>query len=327
MSRAFNVSDLVDEVRSLVDEFNEAQLETERDIVSSLGRSLERAHKTLSMTYPEGLAFYTDIAGINTREYTLPEDIFEDKIIRMEWFKAGEETPKVCQNTGLKLFGRFVPSFDSPTAAPIAHIIYGRKIRFNATPNGIYTLRIWAIRDVERPVLPYGRISGISGNSLFLTEVNENFDPSVASDLLSSYVNVIDGQTGEVKGSLQILNFDGADTVAFKSSPDRGSVLNRNILTSLTNANAQSDDYLCSIKGSCVLYMFDIVHSYVVQASVAEMKRKLGYAYDVDQKLMDVFLNDIKTTFMGREGKMRINQNNPNWIKGSMRRFYRGFRM
>lgn len=73
--------------------------------------------------------------------------------------------------------------------------------------------------------------------------------------------------------------------------------------------------------------MFDIVHSFVVQSTVAEMKRKLGYAYDVDQKLIETFMSELRQTFMGREGKMRINMNNPNWLRGSMRRFYRGFRV
>jgi hypothetical protein len=174
----------------------------------------------------------------------------------------------------------------------------------------------------------YGRITSFDGtaNELYLNEVSANFDPATSTDPFDGYVNIVDGQTGEIKLSAQIRSWDGADTLTLKTSPDRSTVLNRTISTGAIGSQICVDDYVCHIKGTCVLYFFDTVHSFVVQYAASEMKRKLGYAYDVDQQLLKDFESDVKKTYMGRESKMRICQNNPSWMKGAFRRFYRGFK-
>jgi hypothetical protein len=321
------VDDIINEIRSLCDEWNEKQLSTTEDILPSLNRGQEKAYKSLSRVYPDPILEYIEIAGITTQEYDLPENIWEDKVLRMEWFNATDRRPRICSNVGLRLLAQMSTTIQS-VESPEAHTIFSRTIRFNATPKGTYTLRIWYLREIDPLVMRYGRVTDTDSatNTIYLAEASSDFDPTSSSDPFDQYVNVVDGQTGQIKFSGQILSWDGADTLRFKTSPDRGSVMNRTINSGSIGTLISVDDYVCSIKGTCVLYFFDTVHAFIVQYAAAEMKRKLGYAYDVDQQLLKDFESEVKKTYMGRDMKMRVVQNNPNWMRGTFRRFYRGFK-
>jgi hypothetical protein len=131
-------------------------------------------------------------------------------------------------------------------------------------------------------------------------------------------MNIIDGQTGLVKGSFQVKTMD-AETITIKTSPQRSSVYNRTISTTLAGITINAGDYLASIKGTCVLPFFDLMHTFVVQYAVAEVKRMLGYAYDVDQQLVNTFQVDISKAFGGREGGITIKRRNSNWNMGRLR--------
>ncbi len=327
MSRGFLVDDIINEIRSLTDEWNEKQLSTTLDILPSLNRGQEKAYKSLSRIYPEPILTYTDVTGIVTREYPLPENIWEDKINRMEWFSSEDVRPRPCQNVSLRLLAASTTQIQS-VDSPENHAIFSRTIRFNAQPTGRFTLRIWHLREIDPLVRVYGRITSFDGvnNELYLNEVSSDFDPASSTDPFDGYINVVDGQTGQVKISAQIRSWDGADTLTLKSAPDRSLVLNRTISTGAIGSTVAVDDYVCHVRGTCVLYFFDTVHSFIVQYAASEMKRKLGYAYDVDQQLLKDFESDVKKTYMGREAKMRVCQNNPSWMKGAFRRFYRGFK-
>lgn len=327
MSRGIITEDIVTEVRSIVDEWNEKQLSTLQDIIPSLNRGQEKAYKSLSRIYPDPILTYVDTTGITTQEIIMPENVWEDKILKMEWLNPLDQSPRPCNNVSLRLLGQASTVLQS-VDAPEVHATFSRTIRFNARPSGRFTLRIWYLKDIEALVPVHGRITSFDGvnNELYLSQVSADFDPASSTDPFDGYVNIVDGQTGEIKLSAQIRSWDGADTLTLKVAPDRSTVLNRTISTGAVGSLIAVDDYVCSIKGTCVLYFFDTVHSFIVQYAASEMKRKLGYAYDVDQQLLKDFESDVKKTYMGRESKMRICQNNPSWMKGAFRRFYRGFK-
>jgi len=196
-------------------------------------------------------------------------------------------------------------------------------MRFCAPPDGSKNLRIWHLREIDPLVKPIGRIFSVdsANNTVYISDVDEDFD--VTSSDLSEYINIIDGQTGEIKASCQIRSWDEVETMQFKTTSDRSSVLNRTISTDLSEISLGADDYICPIKGTCVLFFSDAVHSFVVQYVVAEMKRKMGYSYDVDQNLIKDFEVDLRKTYAGRDQKMQIKRSNPNWMRSSRRIFSR----
>ena len=332
MTLAHIVDDMVNEVRSLTDEYNAAQLDDVTDILPSLNRAQEKAVKILSRVYPDPILNYADMLNLSTREVSIHEDVMEDKIIRMEWISpsASPTIPKECQRVSIRLLSQHEEG-DYTIPRPDVYAIYGRKIRFNGTPNGSNTLRIWYVRDVERLVKSWGRVTDIDTalQTLYIGEVNSDFDPlsGVTQGDWNRCINVIDGQTGELKGSFEVNSWNGTDTVVIRTAGlSRGTILNRTIGTTLSGLNIEADDYICAITGSCVQYFSDAFHAFCIQYTTAELKRKLGYAYDVDQQLVTEFETELRKTYMGRQPSMRITQNNPNWLKGSRRRFYRGFK-
>ena len=319
MSRYVVVDDIVNEIRSLTDEENTIQLETDLDILPSLNRGQEKAYQILSRVHQDPIKTYQEVS-VTSKEYTLPENIWEDKIVRLEWFSSYTAI-QPCDRVDLSLLA----SYDNRlrlVPAPSMYTVFGRTVRFNGTPDGTQTLRIWYLREIDPLVVSDGRITNIdeANNKIYVADVNSDFDPSE----LTSFVNLIDGQTGLVKGTMEIKSWNGSDTVVFRTVPSRTKVFNRTIDTDISTLSIESDDYICSVKGTCVLQFFDAVHSFIVQYTTAEMKRKLGFSYDVDQKLIQDFEEDLRRTYQGRPRNLRISNTNPNWITSGRRRFIRG---
>jgi hypothetical protein len=312
MSRLMTVRDLVDEVRSLLDEENEDTIRDVEDIIPSLNRAYNKAWETISDSYPEPILQLTDSISVTTQEYTLPENLFEDKIKRIEWKSSNGELIKADRINYSDLWKYEITG---SLNAPNMYAIYGRTVRFIGVPNGNYTMRLWALKEPERLVLPDGRITrtGTSGGDTFfsITEVNEDFDPEAGD--LDSYINVIDGQTGEYKATYQVKSYS-SNRVILRNTSDRSTVLNRTVTGGATYSTINIDDYICHVKGSCIPQLFHTCYNFIVQYSLAELKRnKLGMPYDIDSQLVQGFEKDLKDTFMGREQAAKIQKTNVWW--------------
>jgi hypothetical protein len=80
MSAPITVTDLVDQVRSLMDEENTVTISSS-EILQALNRAQDYATDLLSRHYPDPLlarSTTTTVAG--QQAYEMPEDIFEDKL-------------------------------------------------------------------------------------------------------------------------------------------------------------------------------------------------------------------------------------------------------
>ena len=330
MSRGRIVDDMIDEIRSLTDEYNSNQLSDLSDILPSLNRGLEKGIKVLTRVFPDPILNYVEVPAVSTKEISLPENIWEDKVLRTEWISSGTNViPKECQLVGIRLLSQHETGAMA-VDRPDCYSMYERKMRFSGLPNGRATLRIWYIREVDSLVKSYARITDLdeASGTLYIGEASTDFDPTtgVTQGDWNRCINVVDGQTGIIKGSFEVGSYNGSDTIVINASRTRTIVLNRDIGTTLVDMGINADDYICPVRGTCVLYFFDALHVYCIQYAVAELKRKLGYAYDADQALLKDFESELKKTYMGRSLGLRIAQNNPNWLRGSQRRFYRGFK-
>ena len=329
MSRNITVDDIIDELRSLTDEFNEDQLQAERDILPELNRAQERAYQVLSRVYPEPLLTYVEVTGVTGYEYEFPEDIFMDKIKRVEFMLPNKSMISWCERVTIPILTKFF-SMQS-TQAPSCHVLFSRKMRFNAPADGNNIMRIWYLRGVDQLTESIGRITNITSNSFIMADVASTFDPTIAEGDLDQYFNVVDGQTGLVKASFQILSYASGNEIFIKSVPDRSIVLNRPISNSIatpitsieTGFSIGVDDYICPISGTCVLQFFDAAHTFIVQTATATLKRKLGYAYDADQTLGKDFEAELNKTYMGRQRVTRVKHGNSSWVQRSNRFFFR----
>jgi len=321
MSRGLSVNDLADELRSLLDEFNDSNLDIERDVLPVFNDAQLVAFGVLSRSYPEPLLTPVDITVTSgTTTVPLPEAIFGDSLREVEWIDPNNyDRPRTSDQVILRKLSQNYAS--SIVAAPRMHSIYGRNIRFNQPASGQYTLRLWILREPDQIIKPFGRIlnTDLTNNILYLTDTDTEYDVTSGDN---SYVNIIDGQTGLIKGTVQILEWDEADTARIKLIPDSTTVMGKPVNGDISSA--ERDDYLCFIKGTCVLQFSDIIRNFIKQYAIDRLKRnKLGYPYDVDNKLVEDFKKDMKRAYMGRMSSLRIWHNNPNWLSFNRSRYFR----
>lgn len=311
----YTTQNLIDEVRNQVDEQNRDSVSTESDILPSLNRAQDYAFDILSRKYEEPILAYTTLNLVGgTIEYDIPENVFEDKIQKMEVIVPSSSNTQATFREIQRLSYRDITNYESTTKTniPYYYCIIGRKIRLIPTPTGTYNARMWYLRNPEKLVLPQGRITVINTTSNYVVVDSAGSELTTEADQLGSYVNVIDGQTGEIKGTLQI-QILSENKVTFRTVPTRSTVLNRTVSGSLSSLSIGLDDYLSPVDGTCVPYYGRPVCNFLIQFAVAEITRKLGGSADMEEKVLEKFEKQVERTWVGRETQLRIKKKSPNW--------------
>ena len=322
MPRLRTVDDCLSDVQSMIDETNKSTVDPVRDILPSLNRAQVFAFDMLSKHYVDPLLFHIDQhIDYNTNEIDLPENVFEDRVMKIEFANAGYYYE--CK----RLSYRDATYYEVPTTVPVPayYTIYGRRIRFLPPPDGSFTYRMWCVREPENLVLQQGRIGKVSPEGIINPWVVVD---SIGSDLtthtndLDCYVNIIDGETGIIKQSLQIDNFVDSPipTIYFRTTPTRTTVLNRTITGVLDTTLVQPDDYICVVQGSCVPLLTFPVYNFLVQYAANEMNRKLKNESQTDAMLFKQFEDQVKNTWAGREMELRVKMKSKHWMPRRARR-------
>lgn len=306
----YTVAEIADSVRARIDELNRDTIDTERDIVPALNRGLEYAVDIYARYYPDPFLAYTALPlTSSTQEYPLPEDVYEDRIVRLE-IKTANNTYQEVQRVSYKDITDF--EADSPTNSPWYYAVIGRKIRLVPPPSGTYPARVWYIKNPDQLVLPQGRITLVNeaNNYVVVDEIGSTL--TTEADQLTSFVNIINGRTGEVKGSFQIsLLDDGRINFRTVVSPGREEVLGKTINTSMVDLGIQPDDYVCVVSGTCVPYLASPTTNFLIQYSVAELSRQLGINSVEEEQVLAKFEEQVKRTWSGREPTTRIVKRSP----------------
>jgi hypothetical protein len=319
----YSVNNLIDEVRSQLDEQNRDSVSTDSDILPALNRAQDYAFDVYARRYPEPILKYAALPLIGgQQEYDIPEDCFEDRLLKVEirvpTGGVGSTFAEVQQISYHDL-----TNYESASATniPIYYAIYGRKIRFAANLTGTYPARIWYLRAPEKLVPSQGRITVVNSGSNYvvLDQVGSNL--TTEADQLGSYVNLVDGQTGEIKSTLQIASINSNNRITFRSVPARSSVLNRAVAGALP-PTLQQDDYICAIDGICVPYFGRPTTNFLIQYSVAEITRKLGGPGDTENNVLDKFERQIEKTFAGRQQTTRVTKRSYIWGVPTRRWFW-----
>jgi hypothetical protein len=180
---------------------------------------------------------------------------------------------------------------------------------------------MWFLRRPEKLVLPQGRITVINSASNYVTLDSAGEDLSTQSDNLQSYINFVDGQTGEIKGSAQI-QILANNRVTIRTSPIRTSVLGRTISDGISDITGlELDDYVCLAEGTCVPYFGEQVSNFLIQFAVAEITRKLGGTADTEERVLEKFEQQVERTWVGREQQLRVKKRSHAWGR-PIRRLY-----
>jgi hypothetical protein len=298
----------------MLDESNSDAVDNTRDILPALNRGKDFAFDILARNYPEPLLQPTPFTLVgNQAEYDIPEDIFEDRVLKLEIAITNANGRPVYEPVE-RISYRDISQYESSTTTniPYYYCLYGRTIKFVPTPTGTYQARMWSLKPAERLVQPQGRITRVNeaGNYIIVDSVGDSI--TTEADQLGSYVNIIDGQTGEIRGTLQVqINAD--NKLTFRTTPTRSEVLNRDINTSLADIEVEEDDYICSIAGSCVPYFGTPTSNFLVQYAVAELTRKLGGNADMEERVLEKFEQQVRRTWVKRENSMRVAKKSGKW--------------
>lgn len=307
--KLYNVQGLVDEIRAQVDEQNIDSVDTTRDILPTLNRGQDYAMNILARKYPDPfITSQTITLSSSDNTYELPEDCFEDRIMKVVISISGvqQEVRRVSFYDAWKW-----TSTNNRVPIPVAYYIQGRNIVFVPGSGGQYPAIIYYIKQSEELVLPQGRVTVINQASNYVIVDGLGDDLTSESDQLNSYVNIVDSQSGIIKWSGQIQNIDG-DRITFRSSPQRTTVLGRTIQTALplpaADIQVELDDTLCVVKGSAVPYFQQPMANFLIQFTVAEIIRKLGGDAATEETILKKFESQVSEIWQGRENT-KVKQN------------------
>jgi len=314
--RRLTTTDLIEEVRSLLDESNRANVSDELDILPALNRAQDVAANILARHYEAPLLSYKSLQLTQGQsEYDIPEDAFEQRLEKCEVYITSVYYPVK------RIDYRDITLYETPTRTnvPYYYAVIGTKFRLLPTPTAVYPLRIWYLKDPEVLVAPQGRLTIVNQAQNYIIVDSIGSDLTSAMDDLNSYVNLIDGQTGNIKATMQIQSIAG-NKITFKSSPSRSTVLNKTISSALTDTIEQ-DDFICTIHGSCIPAFKKPFSNYLIQFAVAEIQRKLGGPADMELKVRDELEKLVERSWVGRENFLRVQKRNRNWQVPSRRYF------
>lgn len=314
--RLYTTQNLLDECRSQLDESNTDTVDDSKDLLPALNRALDYAGSILAKRYPDPFikqSILPLVGGQN--EYDIPEDCFEDRVLKVEL----NTNNQFWEIRRLSFYD--AGKFETGTASvPEAYSIVGRKIRVLPSPTGSHSLRIWYFRQPEELVAPQGRITVVNTAGNYIVVDTAGADLSTESDTLESYVNIVDGQTGAIKFTGQIQSIDES-RIMFRTTATRASatVLNRPVELTLPTS-IELDDWICSVRGTCVPEFSQPVSNFLIQYTVAEITRKLGGDAQTEDKILDKFEKQVGGTWSGRENTARIQNRSRALSRNSGRR-------
>jgi hypothetical protein len=299
--------DLVSDVRSQLDELNNDSVNTNTDILPALNRAQDYAANTLARAYESPLLTNVLVTPAS-QETDIPSDCLEQRVEKVE-VKIGQAYYPLT-----RIDYRDIGLYDTGQTANIPSFYYMIGNKYGTVPasTNVYPLRVWYLKDPLPLVLQQGRITRVNTTDNYILVDSIGEDLTTEADNLDSYVNLIDGSSGEVKCSMQIRSLSD-NKITFKTSPTRTTVLGQTISTTLVDKDIAEDDYICVIKGTCIPLLKKPNSNFIIQYAVAELTRKLGGAADMEERVKQQLEKQVERSWVGREQSIRVTKANRYW--------------
>ena len=276
----YTTRELAQQVRENISEANDTRVSNSQ-ILSALNRAYDEAWDMMGRLYPDPVINYYETNANADGVITLREDIFENRVILVEFYQqksADGYRTKITQSDNLNDIG-VLNNITGGT--PMVYSIVGRDIQLAPAKSAQkYTIRIWYVEEMLPLKLDQGRIDVIDVANNFivvddLTNAEEDgkvsLDPTGAR---SKYLNIVDSSTGLYKATLQIESIDG-NKITIKTNPTRSSVFNLPVLSAIP-ADITLDDVISSVYGSGVVYFKKPTTNFLIQFATVEIQRSLG---------------------------------------------------
>ena len=310
MSLENTTEDLIQQVRDVTDEDNTTDVQ-DVFIIRMLNRAQQSIVHELTKKYSSHFfveSYYTSSDFINDaqgrlRVLQLPKQNFSYRIHNVD-AKIGNVWYPVPQSPAIETIGL---DFNNQSSLPVAYRIQGDDLYIYPDIQSVSSFRLRYAFRAPKLVATQGRITGFStsNNTITLNSLGSGLTTSV--DTLGAFINVIDGQTGRIKATLQVGGINTTTKVLTikTSSLSRTTVFGYTVASSLPSDIAL-DDYVCLGSGTCVPFLTMDLTNYHVELASFYTKRSLGTVESADFSERENIMKELSSFWSGRENTLRI---------------------
>lgn len=306
------VNDLIAEVRLASDEENSEDI-SDADILKFLNKGQQKLVRIATRHYEPMFMREATISSFSGNEATIPEQAFGLHI---------DSVDAVRNNRKYRVYPapiRHTVDLESTgnTDTPTHYAIRGNKILLYPTPSSSTSLRV---RYQIRPPLlvkQQGRITNIDNTSSGYINVNDiGSDLTTSIDSLQAFVNIVDGTTGLVKGTVQVSALDEtSNKITIKtSSLDRSEVFGQTVATSFPT-DIGLDDYVTIANGTCIPTLLRDYSDYLIQYATVDVMNKLGVNSQEAYAKLKELEDDVTAMWSGRPSTRRVTNKNRHWSR------------
>ncbi len=306
-------AELVRQVRSQIQETNEKGSVTPETVLDALNRGLDFGWDVLARNYAAPVLARSEEYTLDSEgRLELPDGMFEDRLLKLDLELGGTtyEIEAISHRDVTSLSG------SGMGGTPVAYTLMGRTIQvWPAKSAKGSKVRMWYLKEIPPIVEQLGRITSFTAadadNSANATIVLDNASKLSVSGDFAKYINFINFETGEIRGSAQVQSIDGNE-VTLKLIPTRNTVLGQPVGNDIP-LGLEIDDFVCNITGSCVMYFSKPLSNMVIQFAVSEIRRSLGYDVGVEERKLKELANQVNYTFSSRPNYKRVKRKNRVW--------------
>lgn len=298
-------NDLMRILRSKLQESNSSKV-SDQELLDALNVAQDECFNLVARRYPDSLAANIDLTVDSDGIFTIPEDAFEQRLTRVY---------RVRSNISYQLDRedyREIDRWQGVTGVPTHYAILRNKGYIVPTPTvSGYTYRASYLQDVPPLVQEQGLIDDFAvagGGNAQVTVSSLGSRITADTSSLDRFVNVIDGQSGLIKATLEVKSIDTTTgVVVFKATPTRTKVYNRTVSSDIPS-DIEQEDYLCTADGSCVLFFKKPNSNYILQHATTEIKRSLGMDAQLEEMALSRYEENIEKLNSGRENTHKVHR-------------------
>lgn len=314
---ALTVTNLISQVRNQLDETNKSGVKDSEDVLPSLNRANDYALNILTRVWEPTLISYERVTGDGeSMDFPIPQDAFEQRIEHVEL----EYQQNYFRHLTPADFREITVLEGQGTASYPTHwCIVGNNVRILPRPAAGTPIRIWYSKDPGLLVKEQARIvlaPTLNQDYLVCTNIGEELSEDMTD--LSSYFNVVDGQTGEIKGTFQIAFIEN-NRIYIRTSGTSAKIDTRTVLASFNDLDIEAGDFVCSYEGTCIPTMKKPLSNFLVQFAVAEITRKLGGDAPTEEAVLRKFEEQVRKTWSGRNRRTKVTRSNHLWATPARR--------
>lgn len=320
------VGELIEITRSQLDESNADDI-TDEQILQALNRGQRHASNIIARKF-EALFLVPDESTVTVggqRDYDIPVAAYGRRIEMVEIVEGTGDAELAWPVKRISFRQTTMYNTTSTVTRPYYYALTKNNIKLYPTPSSDRVVRIWYFAAPEPLMVPQGRITNVNtgSNYIIVDELGEDIATTVEG--FSSYVNVVDFNTGAVKCTLQIASIDTtSNQITFKSSGlTRSTVLNKSVTTAIPS-DVSPDDYICIVTGTCVPELPEAYTDYLIQYAVLELRRRLGEPTEEEFAQLKQIEEELQKMWVGRESSNRVRKSSSHWsnsLGGTLRKF------